>query len=192
MARKYEFKPDRLNTGWISKLYLTQAQRKTMLKWFLIGLMLTVVSVLQDVVLCRIRLYGATTAMVPCAIFLIAVMEGAERGSVFALVASFVYQFSGSAPGMYAMVLLTGFAVAASIFRQSYLQKSFGSDLLCTALAMVAYELAVFCVGYLLGLTILSRLPGFLLTAVMSVICAPVLYPIVRATESIGGKSWIE
>ena len=75
---------------------------------------LLLISILQDVILCRFRLFGATTDLIPCAIILICIMEGVENGSVFALIASLIYQFSGSAPGMYAMVFITILSVPAA------------------------------------------------------------------------------
>ena len=54
--------------------------------------------VLQDTMLGRIRICGATTDLAVCVIMLIGVMEGAESGGVFALCAGVFYHFSGSAP----------------------------------------------------------------------------------------------
>ena len=192
MAKKYEFKPDKPRSGLLNKLYLTQKQRRDLLHWTLYGVVLLVLSVLQDVILCHFRVFGASTELVPCAIFLICILEGAHRGSVFALVASLAYLFSGTAPGPYAMVFITVFAILVTIFRQALLQSSFSAAMLCTGMAMVAYEIAVFAIGLFLGLTHLGRWYGFLLSAVMSLLTAPVLYPILLSIGSIGGEPWKE
>jgi len=192
MARKYEFKPDKPRSGWISKLYLTRKQRLSMLKWGLYGLALLVLSVLQDVLLCRFRVYGATTELVPCGIFLICVLQGLESGSVFALVASLLYLFSGSAPGPYAMVFITFLAVGVTFLRQSYLQSGFSAALLCTAGAMLVYEMLVFLIVLFLQQTRPDRVVGFLLTAGMTLVSVPVLYPIFLAIGKIGGETWKE
>ena len=107
MAKKFEFKPDKPRSGLMDKLYLTQIQRKNLLKWVLYVAVLLVLSLLQDVVFSKFHLFGATTELVPCGIFLICLMEGTESGSVFALLASCAYLFSGSAAGNYSLVLLT-------------------------------------------------------------------------------------
>ena len=192
MARKYEFKPDKPRSGWISKLYLTRKQRLSMLKWGLYGLALLVLSVLQDVLLCRFRVYGTTTELVPCGIFLICVLQGLESGSVFALVASLLYLFSGSAPGPYAMVFITFLAVGVTFLRQSYLQSGFSAALLCTAGAMLVYEMLVFLIVLFLQQTRPDRVVGFLLTAGMTLVSVPVLYPIFLAIGKIGGETWKE
>ena len=190
MAKKFEFKPDKPHSGFLSKLHVTPTQRKTLLKWFLYSLVLLVIALLQDVILSRIRFMGATTDLVPCAIILICVIEGTESGSVFALIASLLYLFSGTAPGNYAMVLLIVLAILLCVFRQAYLQQSFSAALLCTGTALLLYELAVFVIGLFLELTTPARLIGFLITAGFSTLAVPVLYPIFLAIQSIGGNTW--
>ena len=192
MAKKYEFRPDKPRSGLLSKLYLTKLQRRALLKWCLYGLVLLALSVLQDVILSRVRIFGATTELVPCGIFLICILEGIHTGSVFALVASLLYLFSGTAPGPYAMVFLVVLAVLACIFRQAYWQRGFSSVALCTALSMVLYEVANFAMGLFLGLTSFGRIAGFGVTAVLSVLAVPVLYPGATAIGKIGGNTWKE
>lgn len=192
MAKKNEFKPDKPRAGWLSKLYITPKQRRSILKWALYGLVLLVLSLLQDVVLCNFRLFGATTELVPCAIILICLLEGTQNGCIFALIASLLYWFSGAALGAFAMVMITVLSIFACMFRQGYLQKGFGAAMLCTASAVLIYEMAMFLLGAILNLTPWSRFGGFLLTAVMSIAIVPVLYPLMLAIESIGGETWKE
>lgn len=192
MARKYEFKPDKPRLGFFSKLFLTQKQRKTLLKWLLYALFLVALSVVQDVLLCRVRIFGATTELVPCGIFLVCLAEGLEGGSVFALIASGLYLFSGTAAGYYSIPLITTLAVAVTFFRQAYLRKGFLASMLCTVFAVTVYEMLIFFIGAFLGLTRLSRIGGFFLTAVMTNVVAPALYPVVRAISAIGGQEWKE
>lgn len=192
MARKYEFKPDKPVSGVYSKLFLTQKQRRALLKWALYSLVLLVLSVLQDVILCRFRLFGATTELVPCGIFLICVMEGLEQGSVFSLCAACIYLFSGTAAGNYSIVFITAISIGITFFRQSYLQKGFSAAMLCTAAGMILYELAVFFIGLFLSFTTFDRLGTHFLTAVLTLLAAPALYPILQTISSIGGNAWKE
>lgn len=189
MARKYEFKPDKPRSGLLNKLFLTQKQRRSILKWGLYALVLVVLSVVQDVLLSRLRIFGGTTELVPCGIFLICVLEGLDRGSVFSLIASLVYLFSGSAAGTYSVVFITTLAVVVTAFRQSYLQQGFGAAALCTAIAMLVYELALFAITVFLGVARFASFPGFLTTAVITLPVIPVLYPVFL---SIGGNTWNE
>ena len=187
MARKYEFKPDKPRSSLLSKLFLTQKQRRSLLKWGLYALVLVVLSVLQDVLLSRVRLFGGTTELVPCGIFLICILEGLEKGSVFSLIASLLYLFSGSAAGTYSVVIITGLAVFVTAFRQSYLQHGFSAAALCTAAAMLFYELAVFAIAVFLGAAQMASFPAILVTTLVTLPVIPILYPVFLA---IGGNQW--
>ena len=192
MAKKQEFRPDKPSISLLSRLMLTKKQQKTLFKWVFYGLFLVVLSVVQDVLLSRVRLFGATTELVPCAIFLICLMEGTHTGSVFSLVAGLLYLFSGTAPGPYSMVAIVFFSIGVCIFRQAYLQESLSSVMLCAGIAMLFYVLTNFAFGLFLGLTRFSRIHGFLITAGLSLLFAPVFYPVIKVINAFGGHSWKE
>ena len=192
MAKRYEFKPDKERSGIANKLVLTRQQQKKLLKWSLYALILLLLSVVQDVLFSRVRLFGVTTELVPCGIFLICLAEGLETGSVFALIASSLYLFSGSAAGEYSIVLITVIAVLVCYLRQSYLQKGFAASMLSIVVAMLGYELTTFFVALFLGQTTFFRLSAFCLTGVFSIVFAPLLYPVLKAISAIGGEAWKE
>lgn len=192
MAKKMDFKPDKPRSSLLSKLYLTQKQRRSLFKWVLYVAVLLVLSVVQDVLLCKVSLFGATTELVPCGIFLICLLEGTEVGSVFSLVASCLYLFSGSAAGNYVIVLITLIAFVTCFVRQSYFQAGFGAALLCTCGALMLYELGVFSIAAFFGQTYTGRLGVFLLTALLTTLATPVLYPILQFIGKIGGETWKE
>ena len=192
MAKKYEFQPDRPYSSWLNKLQLTKQQQKQALKWCLYLLMLLILSVLQDVVLCRVRLFGGTSDLVPCGIFVICILEGSHRGCVFALVASYLYLLSGSAPGPQVLLLITAISVVAAILRQAYLYQGFPAVLLCATLAMMVYELSIFAFCLLLGSTTAIRLGSFMIPVLLSLVTIPVIYPIAKAIAATGGETWKE
>ena len=180
MAKKQDFKPDKPSISLLSRLMLTKKQQKNLFKWIFYGLFLIVLSIVQDVLLSRVRLLGATTELVPCAIFLICLVEGTHTGSIFSLVVGLLYLFSGTAPGPYSMVAIVFLSIGACILRQAFLQETFSSMMLCTAAAMLSYVLVNFAFGLFFALTRFSRLHGFLITAVLSLIAAPLFYPIIN------------
>ena len=192
MAKNYEFQPDKPYATWLSKLQLTRQQQKRLLKWALYALLLVVLSVVQDVVLCRLRINGGTTDLGPCAIFLICFIEGTQRGSVFALVASFCYLRSGSAPGPHVLVLITVLAAASTALYQAYLRPGFPATLLCLTLCMTLYELGVFAFCMLLEQVSFDRYMSFVVPAVLSLVAVPILYPVMRAIRFVGGETWKE
>ena len=189
--RKYEFKPDSENKNLLQRLQLTRQQRRGLLKWLLYTLLLIFISVVQDVFLSQLRNgLGATTDLVPCAIILVCVQIGADRGAIFALVAAMLYKFSGSAPGYYSMALIPVLALMTAMLRQSYFRRSFGSVALCVTAAVVLYEMLVFACGLIFVNTVPFRAVRFLLTGLLSALAIPVIYPITNAIEKIGEKSW--
>ena len=192
MAKKYDFKPDRHRSDTLGKLLLTPKQRQSLLRWTLYSVICLVGLLVQDVALYRLPVLGVCAEITPCLIIMVVVMQGAESGSFFALAAACAYYWSGSAPGAYAIPLITAAAVLIAIFRQSNLRQGFGAILLCSAVGMAAYELSVFGIGLFLELTTADRLSAMALTALLSLAVVPVAYPILLAIGKIGGETWKE
>ena len=193
MARKkYEFRPEIERNDILGKILLTKQQRQSVLRWLLFSMVCLAGLILQDVVMSRVSILGATTDLVPCCILAVCIMQGAESGCIFALIASLIYYFSGSAPGPYVIPLITAISIVAAIFRQGYLRKGFSALLLCAAVGLLLYELSIFGIGLFLGHTRLDRLVRFFLTALWTLATAPVLYPILLSIGKIGGETWKE
>lgn len=188
--RKYEFQPDRPQVSILDKLYLTKTQRLSLLRWALHALVVVVASLVQDVMLCRMNIFGATTDLVPGAIFTLTMLLGCERGCVFALVAGALFEFSGMGPGFYAIALIPVMAIGLSMLQQTALRKSISADLLSTTIAIMLYELIIFIIGVATGETAVFRLISAVATGVMTVLCSYLLYPIFTAIEKIGGNPW--
>lgn len=192
MARDYEFRPDPDGSGNFEKLLLSQRQRHGLLRWTLFGALCVLALLVQDTMLFRLDIYGAATDLVPCVIVMITCLQGAEQGSIFALVASVLYCFSGSAPGPYVIPLITVFAIFAVIFRQACLRKGFFSIFISTGLGLLCYELGLFGIGLFLKHTLVQWGGAMLLTALLSLAAVPVVYPVARAIGQIGGETWKE
>ena len=113
-----EFRPDPTASTWLKTRKLTRQQKLRLLKWVLYALIVMMCLVIQDVIMSQFRLFGATTDLAVGAIVLITVIEGTEVGSLFVLIASTLYWFSGSAPTPICIALLTAFGIGATMFRQ--------------------------------------------------------------------------
>ena len=187
-----DFKPDAKVSTWAKTSQLTALQRLRLLKWTLYAAVIILSLVVQDVVMSQLNLLGGTTDLAVAVILLITVIEGTEAGSVFVLIASLFYYFSGSAPGAYCIALITGLGILAVMFRQLYWHRSKGSIVLCAAIALMAYEVGLFAVGLFEELTLLSYIGSFLLTGIYS--CATLLayYPLIYKIGLIGGNTWKE
>lgn len=190
--RKNEFKPDKTETSTLSKLYITKKQRQAILRWVLTGLTLMVLSVIQDVILSRVTVFGVTLNIVTAALLLVCVLQDSDVGSIFILVGSTLYWASGSTPGSYVIALLTVLGTLMCIVRQAYLYNHAGSTLLCAGLAVMLYELVLFVIGCFLGYTTLSRFADTLIAGGLSFAVMPLFYPIFKAISNIGGETWKE
>lgn len=189
---KFEFKPDPTGSDPMKIFHMTSLQRHRLAKWALYSALLLACLIFQDTVLSRVRLSGATTDLAVCVILLVGILEGPEEGGLFALAASVFYYFSGSAPGVYVIVLATAAAIFGGLFRQGYWSQGMSSAVLCTGAALLAYELGLMLIGIFLNLTIWSRLGVFILTALLSTLAIIPLYPLVRVIGQIGGEPWKE
>ncbi len=192
MARDYEFRPDPESSGNFDKLLLSQGQRFGLVRWTLFGVLCLLALLVQDVMVCRVDFYSASMDLVPCVIIMITCLQGVEPGCLFALIASLLYCFSGSAPGPYVLPIITILAMLAAIFRQACLRKGIFSILLSTGVGLMCYELLLFAIGLFLRYTTWQRLGAMVLTALISLLAVPVAYPIARAIGKIGGETWKE
>ncbi len=190
--RKYQFKPDRNQTGILNKLYIPHNRRLQLLKWVLYSVLFLAALVLQDSVLSRFRIFGGMIDLAPVVMILVAMIQGADSGSVFVLVTSMVYVFAGTGPGNYAFFLLTLYTSILSVFREEYLHRSMGTNWACSAVALVLYEMTVFVLGVVSGVTYWQRVGVFGLTCLFSILTMPVLYPLVERIGKIGGETWKE
>jgi hypothetical protein len=192
LRRQYEFRPDVQKISWLKIFHLTNLQRRGLLKWSLYSLVCIAALLIQDVIMSRFHFFGGTTDLVVCAIMLITVIEGIDNGSIFVLLSSLVYFFSGSAPGAFAVAMLTIYGIGAAIFRQAYWHRNRRSIVLCAAIALMAYELSVFGAGLFLELTHFGRVGAFLVTGLLSCVLLLPLYPLIDRIGRIGGTEWKE
>lgn len=189
---KSDFKPDATRNTLLKTMRMTQLQRLRLLKWAAYVFILIMAVVIQDVILSQLRLLGASVELVVCVILLITVMEGTEVGSVFVLLASVGYFYSGTAPGAYAIGLLCFLGIFVTLARQMYLHRSKGAIILCAGAAAALYEVCVFAVGIFQGLTRWDKLPVFLISGIYNLLMMIPLYPLVYKTGLIGGNTWKE
>ena len=187
-----EFRPDSLEAGFWEKLYMTRLQRLHFLKWLsLIGLCILLL-VIQDVIMSRVSIFGTTTDLMACVILLITVMEGIDIGSIFVVIASVLYHFSGFAPGPFSVGLMSIFGILATLFRQAYWHRNRNSIILCAGISLMLYEIGVYVVGVLTGLTNWYRFADFLITGALSWAIMIPLYPLIDRIGQIGGSTWRE
>ena len=191
-ARQPEFRQDSLGTGFLKKLYMTKQQRLRILRWGSYVLSCLVALLIQDDILSRLPIWGACIDLPAAVILLITVIEGTESGSLFVLLASTIYYFTGSAPGPYVVAAMTIFGIGATLFRQLYWHRSRGAILLCACIALMLYEVATFGGAMFMKLTRWDRFGMFLLSGLYGCAVMIPLFPLMHKFGSIGGHTWKE
>lgn len=192
LSKQSEFKPDPRQSSLSGLFHVTQLQKQRMLKWTLYVLTGILLLTIQDVIMSRVSIFGATTDLPVVYILLITVIEGVEVGSLFVLFSSTIYYFSGSAPGPYCIGLLCAVGIIATLLRQAYLRRTKASIVICAGIALTIYEMGLFVVGIGLGLTRWDRVFSFLITAGYSFGVMVLLYPLINKIGLIGGTTWKE
>ena len=187
-----EFKPDAVHGTFLKTLRMTRQQKLRLSKWLLYGGLLILSMVVQDVMLSRFRFFGATPELVVTMILLMTVMEGSETGSLFVLIVSVLYYFTGTAPGAYSIGFLCFLGIFAALLRQMYLNRNRGSIVMAAGVAVILYEVCIFGTGIFQGLTRWDKLPVFLLTGVYNLLIMIPLYPLICKIGTIGGNTWKE
>ena len=190
--RQPEFRPDKQTKEISKQFHITQVQRDTMLKWGGIILVCLLLSVIQDVMMSRFRIFGITTDLMPMVILLVTVTEGISNGSLFVLAASLLYYFSGSAPGPYCVATLTVLGIGACMFRQLYWHRNRGSIVLCAGIALMLYEIITYGIGIFTGLTYWGRIGIFAGSGLVSWLLMIPMYNLINAIGTIGGNTWKE
>ena len=192
LSKQSEFKPDPRQNSLSGLFHVTQLQKQRMLKWTLYVLTGILLLTIQDVIMSRVCIFGATPDLPVVFILLITVIEGVDVGSLFVLFASTIYYFSGSAPGPYCIGLLCAVGIIATLLRQAYLRRTKASIVICAGIALTIYEMGLFGVGFGLGLTRWDRVFSFLITAGYSFGVMVLLYPLINKIGLIGGTTWKE
>lgn len=192
LSKQSEFKPDPRQNSLSGLFHVTQLQKQRMLKWTLYVLTGILLLTIQDVIMSRVSIFGATTDLPVVYILLITVIEGVDVGGLFVLFASTIYYFSGSAPGPYCIGLLCAVGIIATLLRQAYLRRTKASIVICAGIALTIYEMGLFVVGIGLGLTRWDRVFSFLITAGYSFGVMVLLYPLINRIGLIGGTTWKE
>ena len=192
LSKQSEFKPDPRQNSLSGLFHVTQLQKQRMLKWTLYVLTGILLLTIQDVIMSRVSIFGATTDLPVVYILLITVIEGVDVGSLFVLFASTIYYFSGSAPGPYCIGLLCAVGIIATLLRQAYLRRTKASIVICAGIALTIYEMGLFVVGIGLGLTRWDRVFSFLITTGYSFGVMILLYPLINRIGLIGATTWKE
>lgn len=99
---------------------------------------------LQTIVLPQMRFFEFSLSFIPVCLVCIAVREGAERGTFFAILAGLVFCLSGISDGPLYLVLFSVSAALAGAVCDNFYTRSFVPALVLSLMALLFCETAVF------------------------------------------------
>ena len=167
-----------------------RGKSRIILKWALYALLALLALLVQDTVLGGRRFFGGQLSLVPVAAVSVAVMTGAEAGSLFCLLCGAVYCLTGADSGPVTLVALTVSGALAGGLCSVFFQRSFVPCLLFCALALLLSDGAIF----LLKLYFRQALPGMFVRQLLprlglSLASTLVFFPLSYAICRIGGRN---
>lgn len=172
----------------LEKLRLTPRQWKNVAKWSLYALLFLVVMLIQTVTLGNVYIFGTGLSLLPIVCCCICLTESAGNGGIFVLFASTLWCLSGADLGSVWVLLWTVLSVLTAIFCRVLLNDRILSGAVCCFVMLLCCESLGFLVKRLLehiaGIYYLTKV---LPCVVLSMLCYPLIYWVVRSIARIGG-----
>ena len=171
----------------LEKFYITPGQWKHILRWTLYALLLLTAMIVQTVLLGKDGIFGQTADIAAVVILTVAMVEGPERGGMFALLSSIFWALSGIDRGALQILCLTVLPILSSYYSRKVFSISYIPDLLSCGLILfitnaLHFLLRLFYDGIPRHLFYTRLLPGILVTLLFQ----PLIYWLVKSIEKIG------
>lgn len=171
----------------LEKFYITPGQWRHILRWFLYGMVFLGAMMLQTVILGRDGLFGQHPDIVAVVIITVCMVEGPERGGLFALVTSTFWALSGIDRGALQILCLTVIPVvcvhySSRIFSIKYIPALLSCGLTMFLSHSLSFVLKVFYEAAPTHLFTTYLLPGLL----VSLLFQPPVYWLSKSIEKIG------
>ena len=174
----------------LQKLRITRQQWKIILKWALYAAAFLLTLVIQGVILSRRPLFGIKVNLVPYFVGCVCIIEGADSGSVFAMIVSFAWALAGADLGFVSILVLTLGGMGLGIAMENLLREHIVTCIVCCFVLCLVHESAIYLLRLFLH-TVTARqyfrilVPGVLL----GIPSCPVFYYLFRLIHRVGGGS---
>ena len=168
--------------------HLTKRQWQGILKWSLYGLLTLLVLLLQTVVLAKKTGLAVKPALLPALIVCVCILEGPEKGGIYAILATLFWSLSGSDFGNISVAVIPIGAMLSAVLCRAVLTLRFLPTALCCLAVTLLNASAIFVFKLILPPTVAPDsfwrilLPGVLL----SMLFMPVHYALVKLIGRIG------
>jgi len=161
---------------------------RNIIMWALYGVLVLMVMLLQTTVFGRVRFFGVKLTLLPVAVVCVAIRSGHEAGGLFGLLTGFLWYALGADDGTMAIVTLTVAGILAGWLCDNLFARRMGSALILALGALVIHEGGLFLIKYYLGSADGALLRWVPITAALSLLACPVLYPLTGLIGKAGGS----
>lgn len=169
------------------KFYITPKQWRHILRWSLYTLLFLTGMIFQTVIWGKDGIFGHCPDLVAVVILTVCMVEGAERGGLFALLTSTFWALSGIDRGALQILCLTVLPIFSIHYSRKIFSVSYIPDLLSCGVILflthtLEYLLRLFYDGVPSHLFTTRLIPGIL----VSLLFQPLIYRLVKSIEKIG------
>lgn len=178
----------------LQKLRITRRQWRTFLKWALYAITFLATLVIQGVILSRNPLLGVKVNLVPYFVGCVCIIEGADSGSVFALIVSFAWALAGADLGFVSILVLTLGSMSLGLLMQNLLRQHVLTCIVCCFALCLCHDSLIFLLRLFLRTVTPQQYFRILLPSVLlGVPSCPVFNYLFRLISRVGGGSpWSE
>lgn len=171
----------------LEKFYITPGQWRHILRWALYTLLFLSAMILQTVIWGNDGFLGQYPDIVAVVIITVCMVEGPERGGLFALLTSTFWALSGIDRGALQILFLTVFPILCCHFSRKIFTITYIPDLISCGLILLLSNSAIFFLrifydGVPRHLFFTRLLSGIL----VSLLFQPLIYWLVKSMEKIG------
>lgn len=161
---------------------------KNTLMWVLYAVLFLFVLLVQTMVFGRTRFFGVKLNLIPVVIVCVSLWAGHEASGLFGLAAGFLWFLTGADDGSLSIVTFTVCGILASWLCANVFPRRFGSALILCLGALLLHEGVFFLLKYYLEEAAFSMALWVPVTAGLSVLSCPVIYPLAKAIGKAGGR----
>lgn len=171
----------------LDKLYITPKQWLHILRWTLYALLFLLAMMLQTVVFGSRTIFGVRPDFVPVVITCVCLREGAERGGLFALLASLFWCLSGAEQGSVCIAVLTLVPVGGCLLFRTLVENRFLPCLVLVAATLFIEQSVMFLLKFFFdGLAGILFVRKMLPCVLVSLLAQPPVYGLVKCIGKIG------
>lgn len=173
----------------LKKLRITRIQWRIIGKWSLYTIVLVATIVIQSVILSRLPIFGAKVNLIPYLIGCVCIIEGADSGSLFSLIASLIWALSGGDYGFVSILILTCGGMGLGLLFQKLLRCQLVTCLVCCFILALCHDTSIFLLRlYMKSVTAMQYFRILIPGTLLGIFSCPVFFYLFQLIHRIGGN----